>query len=569
MYCSRRFLAGVLFVLLWNVPLPTVAAAPAAKPVAPAAVDALFSTWNRADSPGCAVGVMRAGRLVLARGYGRARLPDGPPLTPRSGFLVGSTSKQFTAATVLRLALDGKLALDAPAVRYLPELGPVVGAVTLRQMLHHQSGLPDYLGLAALRGDYPPRLDDGVAPVLRQLAGLGRLNFPPGSQFAYSNTNYLLLGEVVRRVAGQSFGQEAERALFRPLGMGHSFFYDDPQRKAPELATGYLPGPDGPRAAPLLAYPGGDGGLVTTIEDLARWDGNFYHDRLGSHDRSVVAEMLRPGELSDGRSYDFAAGLFLGRYRGLATVSHPGSEPGFRAELLRFPEQKLTVACLCNLLTINAAEQARRVADLYLKDVFPEPPVQTSAMPKAELDQLAGLYLHPELGPMQVEVDDAKGANGRLVVLVHGVGLPAAAPVGGGRFRSLFTPLPVEVVFTANGGARGVRLEWPGEPAADFERLEPVTLPASALDALAGTYESTALDVSWRIERRKEGLVALLPGQDAEPLTPLAGDRLRLEDFLLTLDRDGDGAVTGFTVDTVGDRGIRFARAPEAAARLQ
>lgn len=566
MVCSHRFLLGMLFVLLWHVPLPAAAAPPAAEPVAPAAVDALFSKWNRADSPGCAVGVMRAGRLVLERGYGRARLSDGPPLTARSGFLVGSTSKQFTAATVIRLALAGKLALDAPVVRYLPELGPVVGAVTLRQMLHHQSGLPDYLGLAALCGDYPPRLDDGVAPVLRQLAGLGRLNFPPGSQFAYSNTNYLLLGEVVRRVAGHSFGQEAERELFRPLGMGHTAFNDDAQRPVPWLVTGYLPSPDGPRAAPLLVSPGGDGGLVTTIEDLARWDGNFYDDRLGSHDRSVVAEMLRPGKLSDGRSYDFASGLFLGRYRGLATVSHPGGEAGFHAELLRFPEQKLTVACLCNLLTINAAEQARRVADLYLKDVFPEPPVRTATMPAAELEKLAGLYLHPELGPMQVETDDA---NGRLVVLVHGVGLPAVAPLGEGRFRSLFTPLPVELVFTAHDGTRGVRLEWPGQPAAEFERLEPVTLPARALDALVGTYQSAALGVSWHLERRKDGLVALLPGQDAEPLTPLAGDRLRLEDFLLTLKRDGDGAVTGFTVDTVGDRGIRFTRVPEAAVRPQ
>ncbi len=343
--------------------------------------------------------------------------------------------------------------------------------------------------------------------------------------------------------------------------MGHTGFFDDPAHEPAGLATGYVAGPDGPHAAPYLVSPGGDGGLATTVEDLARWDANFYDDRLGSNGRSVVAELLQPGRLADGRSDDFASGLFLGRYRGLATVSHPGGESGFHSEILRFPEQRLSVVCLCNEIGINAAEMARRVADLYLADAFTEPPVHTVSPPKAELEKLAGLYLNPELGPMEVEADEEAG---RLVVLVHGVGMPAVAPVGAStgesRFRSLFTPLPVELAFSGSDGQGGVRLEWPGQPAADFERQEPVTLPAKALDALTGDYDSAALGVSWRLERRGDGLVAVLPGQQDEPVTPLAGDRLQVEDFLVSLRRGEDGAVTGFAADTIGARAIAFTR---------
>jgi CubicO group peptidase (beta-lactamase class C family) len=521
-----RPLGAVLAGWLLCAPAPALAA----KTVPPAAVDAVFATWNCPDSPGCAVGVMRAGHLVFARGYGRSRVPGGERLSQHSAFLVGSTSKQFTAATVVRLALAGKLSLDDPVLRYLPELGHLADGVTLRQMLHHESGLPDYLGLAALRGEYPPRLEDGVAGVLTQLAGLDHLNFAPGSQFAYSNTNFLLLGEVVHRVSGLPFAQAADHLLFRRLGMTHSGFFVDPAHRPAGLVTGYMPGPDGPRAAKPLVYPGGDGGLATTVEDLARWDAGFYRDRLGSKGRSVVAEMLRPGRLADGRTYDFASGLFLGHYRGLSTVSHPGGSPGFHAEILRFPEQRLTVVCLCNLLTINAAELARRVAGLYLADAFPEPPAHTVSVPSAELEKLAGFYLHPELGLMEVEADPKAG---RLVALVHGVGMPALAPVDSpvgapiseSRFRSLFTPLPVELVAATQDGKPALRLEWPGQPPATFEKLEPATLPAKALDALAGEYRSAALGVSWRLERRGDGLVA---------------------------------------VDTIGDRGIAFTRSPHS-----
>lgn len=344
-----------------------------------AEVDRIFAPYAAPGSPGCAVGVVRDGRLVLARGYGTADLARGTAITSRTSFYIASTSKQFTAASIALLERQGKLSLDDDVRKYVPELPDYGARVTLRHLLHHTSGLRDYLVLLSLAGR-PLDRPWTDADILELLGRQRALNFEPGSEFLYSNSGYLLLATVVRRVSGQSLREFARDQLFVPLGMRVSHFHDEPGHEMRGAALGYAPRPGGGyRAASLPRFAlVGDGGIYTTVEDLARWDANFYHNRVGG---AALQQALHSSTaLAAGDTLSYALGLTLGSYRGLRTVGHAGSFQGFRAELLRFPDARFSSIVLCNVATADPTALARQVADAYLADrlAAAPPPEQTA-----------------------------------------------------------------------------------------------------------------------------------------------------------------------------------------------
>ena len=349
-------------------------------------VDAVFAEWDSPDSPGCALGMIRDGRLVYARGYGLADLEHDVPITSSSVFRIGSTSKQFTAMSMLLLEEQGKLSLDADVREYLPELPQYENTVTLRQMLHHTSGLRDYLQLMSLAGN---RGDDFYtdADVVDMLARNETLNFPPGDQFLYSNSGYFLPSQIVQRVNGRTLRQFAEEHIFGPLGMTNTHYHDDHRMIVENRASGYTPDGDGFRISMTTLDMVGDGGVFTNIKDLLLWDRNFYDNRLGSGGQPLIERALRPGVLNDGTQLDYALGLRVNEYKGLPMVSHGGSFVGFRAQMIRFPEQSFSVACLCNLSSTNPTELAIQVADIYLVEEF-----------RRELVAFVGEYYSNELG---------------------------------------------------------------------------------------------------------------------------------------------------------------------------
>jgi CubicO group peptidase (beta-lactamase class C family) len=372
-------------------------------------VDAVFAQWNRTDSPGCAVGVYRGGAIEYARGYGMANLELGVALSPQSIFDIGSTSKQFTAMSIMLLARDGKLSLDDDIRKYLPELPSYGKTITIRHILTHTSGIRDYLTLWGLAGVDDADLttdDDALALIARQ----HELNFAPGEQWLYSNSGFFLASMIVKRVSGKSLARFAAERIFAPLGMTHTRFNDDHMSVIPNRATGYAPRDSGGWSTAMSNFEQtGDGAVQTSIEDMQRWDENFYTGTVGGGE--TLAAMQKVAVLNDGKQQTYALGLMVDRYRGLRTVSHGGSWAGYRAELLRFPDQHLSVACLCNLARTNPSLLARRVAEIYLGDQMTAadanvtaagrrspPAVASSWAPAAnELTRYAGRYESPEL----------------------------------------------------------------------------------------------------------------------------------------------------------------------------
>ncbi len=430
-------------------------------------IDAVFLSELTDDGPGCALGVGRGDTTAFARGYGLANLDHRIPITPQTVFDVGSVTKQFTAASTVLLAQDGALSLDDDIRDQLPELPDYESPIRVRDLLQHTSGVRDYLNLMALGGrDFyaPIRHQDIVELLARQQA----LVDPPGSRYRYSNTGYMLAATIVERVSGQRFDQFAEARIFGPLGMTASFLYEDAEQVVPNRATGYAPaGPDEAGFRMVHNYPfatAGDGQLYTTVEDLLVWSRAFMADGVGGPE--FTARMLSPGELADGSRTEYGGGLVLGGYRGLTTQSHGGSTWGFRAHLVRVPEQGAAVAVLCNREDANPRRLANQVLDLILTDALEpaepttprEPRPRPEPEPAAQVQLVAGDFD----GSFYSEELDARYhlalVDGALQARIERWPALALEPLGEDRFRGVGFPAwtgPRQVEFVFERSARG------------------------------------------------------------------------------------------------------------------
>jgi len=392
------------------------------------AVDRLFERWHRPDSPGAAVLVMHHGEVVHARGYGMASLEHGVPIRTSTVFDIASVSKQFGAFAIALLEAEGKISLDDHVREYIPELPDFGHPITIRHLVHHTSGLRDWPGTLAMAGwDWEDVMS--FEQILRMAFHQTDLNFEPGSQYAYSNTGYNLLAELVARVSGMSFREFCRTRIFEPLGMHRTHFHDDHTEVVPDRADSYRPRDGdgfGRVTSNLTAL--GSSSLFTTVEDLARWVRNFDEPRVG--DPALMARIHERGVLNNGDTISYAWGQNVDVLDGVGVVSHGGSWAGYRSTLMRFPEQRFAVIILANTANMNPGELGRRIARIYMSDVFPEPVAQgEGAAPAAgaeeaepdpwrpdpaELDEYAGVYRSPELDTTyRLEV------HGELLVARH------------------------------------------------------------------------------------------------------------------------------------------------------
>src|SRR5688572_13710077 len=243
-------------------------------------VDEIFSSFTP-NGPGCAVAVYQNAKVLLAKGYGSANLEYGVPITPSTPFIVGSVAKQFTAAAIALLVEEKRIALTDDVRKYVPELPDYGTPITIDHLVHHTSGLRDWWELVTLAG---LRNDDtyAVQDVLDMTARQRGLNFPPGEQYLYSNTGYMMLGLVVHRVTGRTLRQFADERIFKPLGMTATHFHDDHTEIAPGRAAAYSPVTGGRYRINIWNNDlVGQGGVMTTVLDLAKWDENFYTGKVG------------------------------------------------------------------------------------------------------------------------------------------------------------------------------------------------------------------------------------------------------------------------------------------------
>lgn len=526
-------------------------------------VDAVFAGYDRSDSPGCALGVLRDGQIIYQRGYGMADIARGMRNTIDTRYDVGSVSKQFTAAAVLLLGAEGRLSLDDEVQKWLPAFPRYGKPITLRHLLHQTSGLRDYLTLFSLAGINFNAT--GPQDALGMLARQKGLNFLPGDDWAYSNSNYLVLGEVVVRVSGKSLAAFARERLFEPAGMPATRFKDAAGGVGPSEAIGYTRAATGafqPAFASLNLL--GAGGVVTSVRDLLQWDGKL-QESLG-RGTDLFGQMARVGTLSNGQAIEYAAGLYVDRYNGMRRVHHSGSWAGFRSELMRFPDQRLTLACLCNLASIDATSLTQRVADMLIVGSTSGPeatPVErdrTSATPgnlmlqPEKLLTMTGRYYSRETGTLaRIELS---GTQLRLEMFNRRAQI--LRPLSETRFAAENSTQLLE--FASMGAAWQLQLSRPGKPK---ELLGSAATWAPSRDELAeftGRYDSDELDASYVLSIDGSALAVVGAGRVTQTLKPVTRGVFSGADMQLVFVPDTQGRYPSFHLHTERAGHVLFKR---------
>lgn len=563
---------ALLAALLLIPAAPLVAQPP--DPALAERIDPIFADYDAVNTPGCSLGVYQDDAILYSRGYGMANLEYDLALTPQSVFRIGSTSKQFTAATIALLAQDGLLSLDDDIRKFFPEFPEHGEPITVRELIHHTSGLRDYLSLAFLAGLGDHYFNEDV---LALLARQKTLNFEPGEKFLYSNSGYFLLSQIVEKVTGETLAETARKRIFEPLGMRHTHFHDDPTRIVKQRADGYSPTEDGGFSIDMTTLEMvGDGGVFTTVEDLLLWDRNFYDNRLGGGGK-LIAQLYERGRLDDGETLDYAFGLFHDTLGGLPMIAHGGAFVGFRAEMLRVPGEHLSVAVLCNRGDADPSRLARRVAEELLgeeiaalreetandpsttADTAPSAAVPAALMAATDLERFVGDYWNAaELFSRKVAVED-----GHLVYRRGGGPATLLAPLGEDRFRMLDVPVEVEIRFEPVGAKAPEKMTVlvAGDEPRSLERFEKKPPTAAELAAHAGTYVCDELGAAHRIEVGDGALIVHIPKVDPIPLERLFGDIWNAATGgVVRFERGASGEITGFVLDGGRARGLRFVK---------
>jgi len=560
--CSYQWLARVagvsmLIVLPVVLPASSTGAGPIAR-VGQAAtavdtrIDAVFAKWNQ-STPGCSVGVAsRDGSVV--RAYGMADLEHDVRNTDDTIFEAGSVSKQFTSAAMLLLAKDGKLALDDPVRKYIPELPDYGTPLTIRHMLTHTSGLRDWGSVAAIGGWPRTRRAYTHAHVLDIVSRQRSLNFTPGTRWSYSNTGYNLAAVIVSRVSGQSFADYTRTRVFEPLGMTRTSWRDDFTRVVKGRAIAYSQEADGYHEDMPFENVHGNGGLLTTAADMLRWLRNFSTPRVG--DAAFVQQEQTPGRFTDGRQHEYAFGLFIGQYKGVREVQHSGATAGYRAYVADYPDQHVSLAVLCNAGNANATQYAHAVADLYLGDAIAgrradpagemngrDSGSSTSRPPDAELSSFAGTYRSEDNNePLTVSRGD------------DGLRLDRGGAIRAVSSRRFALANGSSLDFEANRARMTDRFGTVDI----LDRVDTTKPDAASLQAYVGTYQSDEAEATLVAAIEGDTLVLKRRPDTVLRLNPVYVDAFRAPLGLVRFRRDAAGKVTGLSVsqDRVWD--LRF-----------
>ena len=523
-----------------------------------AAIDGVFADFAGDDGPGCAVAVSQDGQTTLTRAYGMANLEYDVPNTGETVFEPGSVSKQFTAAATIMLALDGLIDLDDDIREYFPEMPDYGEPITVRNLIHHTSGLRDWGSVAGIEGWQRTSRVHTHKHVLDIASRQMALNYPPGEHYSYTNTGYNLQAMLVERVSGKTFEEYSQEKIFGPLGMTKTQWRDDFTEIVKDRSVGYIPTDDGGwRMLMPLENVHGNGGLLTTVGDLLKFTHNLDTGEVGGPE--FIAEMHRQGILDDGREIAYAGGLFIGDYRGVREVSHSGGTAAYRGFLTRFPDNGLAVSVMCNAGNANPGRFARQVAEVYLEDAFADEqetddPAEGIEVPADILESYAGAYRDPRQNQyLEITVDDGTIALGGL----GGQPAPLTA-VSETRFEN-DGGLVVEFEPGANGRPVPIVTTPVWSPVA-LVPVERHTPTEAEMQAYVGEYHSDEAEVTYWVAIEDGELVFVDRYDESRPLRPAYRDGFRGPGGMIVFRRDGSGRVNGLSVSQGRVWDLRFER---------
>lgn len=536
---------------------------------ASARVDELLRPYDRTDGGGMAVGVYRGGKVVYAKGVGMADMEHPAPITPNTVFQLASVSKQFTAFAVLLLAREGKLDLDADVRRYLPYFPDFGRRVTVRHLVNHTSGLREMEGLFAL-GDMDVEGRRKQSEMRLAVANQRALNFAPGTEYAYCNTGYELLAEIVRAVTGESLRQFLQNRVFGPLQMNDTYVRDNASEVTVGRASSYCQN-RGYCSSPGAHLEIGSSELIgssnvhSTVLDLARWAGNLTQPTVG--DAALMREYMQMATLDDGSPINYGFGLLRQNVGGYSALTHTGQALSFFTVTYYFPEQDLAVAVLANTF-LDVWATAEKIAQFYLpsREVPPQAQPAVVAASAENVAAMVGLYAGP--GDTLIELVRSGGGLG-IKRTVPGDAKPVLFRADGTFDRGDEKRAEGEYFRAVRSSKGVVALEDSGKGTSGrvvrFERVAPVTANAVNLRELVGDYRSGELDSTYRVELRDGQLVMRSRWSEMEvTLTPLYKDAFAGRRFFgrVTAERGAGGRIKALLVSNWMDRNIRFDRVP-------
>lgn len=518
-----------------------------------AAADALLGPMLPTQ-PGAVVLVSQGGKTIYARAYGAADLEQGTTISADTRFHVASVSKQFTAMALALLAREGKVDLEADIHTYLPELPDFRARIKVADLLHHTSGLREQYELFTASGNDMQGLLTQQA-ILSLVRAQRELNFPPESEYRYSNTGYTLAAEIVTRMSGIPFRQFVQDRIFVPISMGDSLIYDNVAEIFPRRAQSYAVTPGGKIENRRLNFSiHGATSLTTTAADLQKWLQEVLHPKF--FDPALVRSLYQPHRLSDGTWSNYGLGMAQSVIRGHNAVMHTGSDAGFRALVASYPAEDTSIIIASNG-SADLTPVHEGLVDIFLNDTtVPPAVVQPSA---ADLARLPGYYASNWGGAFEL-----KASEGKLVRVSGGSALSAT-------FRPdniIEFPAPVTRYRIAAGSGTVDTLEqlMNNGPPVRYERVERTAVAVDALRPLTGRYWSAELDITYVVSMINDRLtIANLQVPDPVALTPVKADWFDLPNGRLTVERDGQGRPAAILLTTTRSRNMRFDRVLDAA----
>jgi CubicO group peptidase (beta-lactamase class C family) len=535
-------------------------------------IDQIVAALVRPGAPGATIAVAKEDKILFSKGYGSANPEYDIPNTPGTIFHIASVSKQFTAFAIAKLADEGKLSLDDDIRKYLTELNDFGHKITIRHLVHHTSGLRDQWNLLALAGW---RLDDVITlnQVMRLMSNQKELNFKPGEEFAYCNTGYTFMAEIVSRVSGKPFAEYMAENVFKPLQMNNTLFYDDHEKIVKNRAYSFGESPSGIKKNVLSYANAGATSLFTTAEDLVKWSNNFYTTKVGN--AKIMAQMSERGILNKGDTIGYAFGQGIGQYKGLRTVSHGGADAGYRSFLLRFPDQKYTIVVLSNYGPFNTGSLAYKIADIYLKDLLkeeakPEAKKETPSVATTVSEEVLKRY-EGQYELMPAFIISIRVENGKLVG--QATGQPSFPLTAKTETEFVNNDFGLNISFQQNeknevhqltllqGGGTHVA---PKLKAFDPSKVD--------LTAYVGTFYCPELETSYKVVIEKDKLVAKhIRHEPIELIVSPTKDAFSSQTWFMgqvVFNRNEKNEVTGLSVGSGRVRNVKFTKLPADDPRV-
>ncbi|MEM1136499.1 MAG: serine hydrolase, partial [Bacteroidota bacterium] len=526
-----------------------------------------LANWNKphVNAPGFILKIVRNGDGIFQQSYGYANLAKREEIDSQTIFRVASLSKQFTAACMLLLEEKGLINLDDPLSIYFPYFPDYASDIKIHHLIHHTSGVRDFFKLADLSGFNEEDFNSEEA-VLKMIARQKKLIFTPGEEMLYNNSGYFLLARIVYEVTGMGINEFAQKYLFKPLGMQNTYFCDSETKQHLHKALGYSTGENESsfRLNESNLIISGDVGLFTTIDDLSKWDNNFYNNRLPVKD--FTSRMYTKGKLNDGTELSYAFGLEHNELMGMNTIEHCGAYVGFKSAIIRIPQKNLSVFCLANLSDLQPEQMCRKVAEIILEDDFkglvseqtskPLPFERRAiSLPDNAFDVYSGKY---ELGNGQILQFYTE--NNRYYVDIIGQTVIELFPESVLRFFVKETDFSFSFVTDKEGNAVLAVLHI-NDKKLVAKRVENTTgMNEKQLDEYVGAYYNEELDVVYKLSIEDSRLFIRVGNKPQEQIGLIKKDKMILGEGLAQFRRDRSGKVAAFLLEAGSVKDLLFVK---------